>query len=209
MMIKQESKVKNFMNFMFEKVQPDYFEKNPDFYLTKNKENIKKEKKHTEENKKDEEKYIKTIKNINVKDIPIEYDKDYKMYILKIGETGVYIKKNYNANTWGFIKLDFDSEYNYKLILSIQNKRKENTFTWYNIKKELINPLFKNTEKYYGVYYFNGENFSMYLFLTKSKKEFSEKIIKLHIQRCSNNPKSIVIKKPVEEVKKTPKKKGK
>ena len=175
-MVKQESKVKNFMDFMFEKVQPDYFEKNPDFYLTKNIEDMKKEKEqgtdhHDNENR---DEYIKTIKNIRVEDIPIEYDDEHKQYRMEIGNTNVNVSK-YNDG-WNFDWLSYETEYNYKLILAVLGIMKENTAMWVNTPKELINPLFKNIDDYYGVYYYNGDERKMYLLLTKSKRDFGSKL---------------------------------
>ena len=168
----RESKVKSFMDYMTEKIQDEYFEENPDFYLTKNIEDMKKEKEQKKSNTSEEE-YIKTIKKIKVEDITVDYEDKLKSYDLKVGDQRILLRNYPEGLTFGFIP---NTEYNYKLIKAVLNNSSESSTSFARVPKEIINPLFKHIDDYYGVYYYDGHHRDMILFLTKSKRDFSAKL---------------------------------
>jgi len=145
----------NYKKFL-EKVQADFFQKNPDFYL-KNK-------------VKDAEKIELELllKKIQIKDIKIKIDGDYILFpqfgdiFMMKHEDYIIVRKN---------------PYLWKLILSYIFKSEKNNYNFLSSDGdigEFINDIFKNISNYYGLYY-KGD-YEFILFLTKSKNEYSEKI---------------------------------
>lgn len=168
------SKVMDFYNFITEKVQSDFFEKNPDFYISRNKKEIQKVDKDKEEDKEDKEEYIKDLKNAKVSDFIVEYteeDKNYKISLPR--KFSIYFNKFNDLVAGNF---NFETEYNYKILLAIMNYTNEKSINFGYINKDIINPLFKNSNDIYGIYYQNG---IFNLFLSKDKNEFITKLKEL------------------------------
>jgi len=173
-----ESKVMNFYNFVIEKVQVDFFEKNPDFYLSKNKKDIQTEKERDKEYHKDDEQYNKTLKGVNYKDIKLELNVDRKEYQVVSPEElkdqyTVYI--GYDDKIIPYVK--HPSEYNYKFILASIMSINKTTMEVDNIEKSMINPMFKEIGDYYALCYMSGYGYS--LFLTKDRNDFKEKLTEI------------------------------
>jgi len=173
-----ERKVMNFYNFIVEKVQVDFFEKNPDFYLSKNKKDIQKEKEEDKEYKEEIEEFNRTLKGIDYKDIKLKFDEKTEEYIVVSPEE---LKDKYSAYFTRDEKIIASirqrSEYNYKFILSTIKTVNKPTIIFDRIDKPMINPIFKEIDDYYALCVMDDYGYS--LILIKDRKEFKDKITEI------------------------------
>lgn len=176
-----ERKVMDFYDFVIEKIQDDYFEKNPNFYLSKNKERIKKQKDENEERNKDSEDFGKKIKNVKIEDIGFEYNEQWKEYISMKPDFLInkYLVREGKPGEYFFsVSNGIRNEYDYKVYVAFINKLSKNeniTITY--IPRDIINTIFENIEGYYSVLYNDSEQDS--LFLTKKLENYKTKIKEL------------------------------
>jgi len=177
--------IKKFNKFIVEKVQPGWFDKNPDFYLSRNVKDINKDKEMDKEYEKSEEEYISKLKKISVNDI--EFEKVSKKHFGKL-----YV--NYNIISPNFLNSDKFKLYNNRYGLSIYNQNeyhykiylafikykniwkylRNKSIEFERVSKDVINPLFKELSEYYSLYY--RDDYGPVLYLTKNKNDYTEKI---------------------------------
>ncbi len=176
---------------VFEKVQSEWLQANPKFYLSQAQKELKKNKEKGTEDKKEKD-YIDNLKKLKIEDIKFNINDENKTFdILEPSflKNNVYIRL-YSDNSIGF-SLMVDTEFNYKIILSLIKKLNKNTVLFSNIKKTLINPIFSNLNDFYGLYYssFGTDIYpTFYLFLTKNINKYKNKIKKIR----SNNKNKII-----------------
>jgi len=173
------NKILNFYKFITEKVQEDWFDKNPDFYLSKNRENVKHEKDDNKFTEEENLKLYKQLKNTKIEDIKIIQDKENDTkYII----TEPYFLKDYafryNNDIFVFVTYKrFGKEQLYKLIVALINTIKKTSYTIEYVNKEIVNELFKYTNDYYSIYYIDSTwSTKDVLFLTKDKDLFTQEI---------------------------------
>jgi len=184
--------VKKLLKFdIFEKVQPEWIQANPKFYLSQAQKELKKKKEKGSEDKKEKD-YIDNLKKIKVEDIKFNIDDENKTFdILEPSflKNKVYIR-SYSDDSIGFSS-NIKTEFNYKIILSLIRELNKNTILFSNIEKTLINPIFSNLNDFYGLYYSSMETNiypTVYLFLTKNINKYKNKIKKIR----SNNENKII-----------------
>ena len=166
---------------VFEKLEPEWFDKNPDFYLSKGRENIKKDVDYHQGINKTKENIGKLLKKIDVNDIKWEKDdNDYYTTIkpesIKDVYKFVYRASDDEYNFYGGGR-DLISHNHYKIILSFVNYINQKSIIINGIEKIIITDLFLNSD-YYGLVY---KKYSIDLFLTKNKNEYFEKIKELKL----------------------------
>jgi hypothetical protein len=184
--------VKKLLKFdIFEKVQPEWIQANPKFYLSQAQKELKKKKEKGSEDKKEKD-YIDNLKKIKVEDIKFNINDENKTFdILEPSflKNKVYIR-SYSDDSIGFSS-NIKTEFNYKIILSLIRELNKNTILFSNIEKTLINPIFSNLNDFYGLYYSSMETNiypTVYLFLTKNINKYKNKIKKIR----SNNENKII-----------------
>lgn len=167
---------------VFEKLDPDWFDKNPEFYLSKSREDIKKHKDYYKDvdNKKIENE--KTLKDLNINDIVWEVDRSYYKAVKPESiKDQFYFSSSPYRDEYTFYGggSDLDTPNQYKIVLSFVNYINQKSIIIDNTSRIIVSELFKDTD-YYGICY---NHFGDKLFLTKDKNEFSKKIKELKEDR--------------------------
>jgi len=186
-----EKFITSFNKYLNEKIQVDYFEKNPDFYLSKNVEDIKKEK----ENRKEEEEEVniketkQELKKINYKDIIFDYNDQWKEYSIANPPSlvGKYSFRTGHPNEYTLgTDMRIETPYHYKLYLALINNigNKSDEIIFSPFGKELITPLFKELGDYFAVCHSSSYHTTLYLTTNYQKykrkiKELKEKNLKI------------------------------
>lgn len=157
---------------LFEKVQPDFFKKNPKFYLSQSVKELKKRKKDDTEKEISNQEYINKLKQTKIEDIKFSFNEQWKQYNI--------ISPNFLTSTsisdFGksfSCRSKRPNEYDYKIILAFVKSINRKEITLSNVDKNTINPLFKELSGYYGLYYKDAGN---YLYLTTDEKKYKNKI---------------------------------
>ena len=160
---------------MFEKVQPEWFKKNPKFYLSKAEKDLKTYKEENIEKEVSDQEYINKLKKLNIDEIEFSYNDTEKEYITLKPEFLISNRfKPYKNDISCRFKAK-NSEYNYKILLAFIKYLNKDTLTFdWAISKEVITPLFKELVGYYALYYQAND-----LFITKNKDEYIKKIDEL------------------------------
>ena len=159
---------------MFEKVQPDWFEKNPKFYLSKAEKELKTSKEENKSKEISDQEYINKLKKLSIDEIKFEYSEEQKEYITikpDFLEFNKFIPYKKDVILGGF---KVKNEFNYKILLAFIKYLNKDTTIFDHISKDIINPLFKELVGYYALYYQYGD-----LFITKNKEEYIKKIDEL------------------------------
>jgi hypothetical protein len=162
---------------IFEKVQPEWFKKHPNFYLSKTEKELgdyKKKSKDTEISKQD---YINQLKKLDINDIKFSYSDEQKQY--SIISPSFLIRNRFRLFSQGY-SCSFDelhTEYNYKILIALIKFMDKETVVFEDVDKNLINPLFKELSDYYGLFYNFG--FGEKLYLTRNREEYKNKITEL------------------------------
>jgi hypothetical protein len=152
----------NYTKFL-ERVQPDFFDKNPGFYLNPSNKPVSNWELENEK-----------LKNIKVEDIKIKSD---NINIYFEGFSSIFFRKEENKKLRTF---EF-TPYLWKLIVATVKNLSLKTITFAsgeNFNKN-INEIFKNLPNYYGLYYEIGEGAygkNYELFLTTIHEKYSEKL---------------------------------
>ena len=160
---------------LFEKVQPEWFKKNPKFYLSKAEKELKNYKDEQGEKELSNQDYINQLKKLNVDDIKIDLNEEWKSYetiepSFLIGNRFRIFKDEIS------VRFKAKDENNYKIILAFVKYIKQDTINLLDIGKETINPLFKELTDYYALFYQIAGNG---LFLTKDRDVYKNKIAEL------------------------------
>jgi hypothetical protein len=154
----------NYGEFLTEMVQKDFFEKNPGFYLNKDKED------------EDKSKSLEILKKMNYQDIQVKINKDAKTHTVEFpqfNESFILYEEIIDIRRVPYL---------WKFILVTIRKLNLNEYlfkSWFDFK-ENINEIFKNLNDFYGLYYQHGHN--NILFITKDGKNYSAKI-----KHCKSN----------------------
>jgi hypothetical protein len=165
--------INNFNKFVREKIQVDYFEKNPDFYLSKNKKEIEEEREEQKEFQISIEKYANKLKKLDINDIKFEFnDGEYKAVSPSFLTPNFAFYKTHIDDGFTF-RTNKHTEYNYKIILSFIKYLKKPTLSIQGFSKDIINPLFKELDEYYAAFILS---WSPILFLTKDVKVYKDEI---------------------------------
>ncbi len=185
--------ITKFNQFLTEKIDPEWFDKNPNFYLSSNaKSEINKGRNYRKEEKLSNEKMDNFMKRLKESDIKWEYSNNsnsrYGYYsVVKPKElSGVFIKHCENKELCGDGEYSFEnvgendtplynSPYHYKIVSSFIKYKKDNFYWFDGITSNMINDLFKENNNYYGFYY-GQEGGSRSLFLSLDKKIYLTKL---------------------------------
>lgn len=162
---------------MFEKVEQDFFKRNPKFYITKSEQKLKDLKRDIKTRSDQDDEYISQLKKTKLDDIIFYVEPNQNGDYYKIKEP-LFLKNTDNLIRLyeGVIniRMFIDTEYNYKIILQFINFMNPDTIILKGIEKNIINYLFTYLNDYYGLYY-TVHSFK-YLFITKNIEEYKKKI---------------------------------
>ena len=160
---------------LFEKAQPEWFKKNPNFYLSKTEKELGDYKQKSKDKEINHQDYINQLKKLDINDIKFSYEDQWEQYI--VINPSFFTANRFRLFSGGYAcSFVVKTEYNYKILLSLIKFMDKENITFDNVDKNLINPLFKELNDYYGLFYYEyGDK----LFITKSKSEYKEKILKL------------------------------
>jgi len=173
--------IKKFKKFIVEKVQPDWFDKNPDFYLSRNVKDMDKNKEYYRKSKEKTDILVSKLKKTSVNEIKFKHDK----YTENSAKYDIISPQFLKGNSINVFNKEYtysayqQSEYHYKIYLAFINHKNKNWFsknsiTFKHVDKNIINPLFKELNNFYGVYYKCSYDDTLYL--TRDKEEYKEKI---------------------------------
>lgn len=173
-------------NDLFEKVQGDFFEKNPGFYLSSaDKEKKIRYKEYTQPKKELEFKLTKLdINDVTFKNDVDQFDKNKITNDVFIVASPSYIPSNKfkfvkdAKGDYAFYNYASESENTYKIIIPFINFINKKSLQLRNINKQSINKIFSILDDYYSVY-FTEDEVDYMLYLTKNNKKFKQKIKKL------------------------------
>ena len=160
---------------LFEKAQPEWFKKNPNFYLSKTEKELGDYKQKSKDREINHQDYINQLKKLDINDIKFSYEDQWEQYI--VTSPSFFTANRFRLFSGGYsCSFVVKTEYNYKILLSLIKFMNKESVTFDNVDKNLINPLFKELNDYYGLFYYElGDK----LFITKSRSEYKEKILKL------------------------------
>jgi hypothetical protein len=178
--------VKRLLKFnVFEKLNPEWFEQNPDFYLSKSRKDIDKGKEQREETKLSKKNFETFMKKLKINNIKWEVEDDNKNGILSyriinIKELDGILIRYYTSDKWHrkgeyqYINEGYSNSYIYKVLLSFIRYKNGNDFLINGIPSNIISDFFKENNNYYGLYYSDGSHHE--LFLSKDKDKYLSKI---------------------------------
>jgi hypothetical protein len=166
---------------LFEKAQPEWFKKNPNFYLSKTEKELKDYKKKDTDEKISKQDYINQLKKLDINDIKFSYEDQWKQY--SVTSPIFLIRNEFRQFSHGYAcRFTVNTEYNYKILIALIKYMDKETLILEDVDKNLINPLFKELTDYYGLFYQFG--FGDKLFLTKDRTEYKNKITELREANC-------------------------
>lgn len=166
---------------LFEKVQPDWFKKNPNFYLSTAEKELKKRKEDNESREISNQEYENKLKKLDINEIEFSYNEEWREYKPIKPEFLINNEfKNYDRASGKYeigAKFRIKTEYNYKILIALIKLINKDTIMFDYIDKNIITMLFKELTDYYGLFFNNMGSGA--LFLTKNKEEYKNKISEL------------------------------
>ena len=164
--------IDNFYKFVSEKVQPGWFDKNKDFYISSGVNKLNKFKKEEEDKNK---KLISVLKHTDIDDIKFDIDNENQLYSIYLsGQKFDYRFVKTNEENEYRIDTLSQNEYFYKIYLQFIKYLNNDTLLFEYVDSRVISPLFRGLNDYYGLFYrsySNGE-----LFLTKDYDRYKQQI---------------------------------
>lgn len=159
---------------LFEKAQPEWFEKHPNFYLSKAQKELRNSKNKPIENKSERE-YINQLKKLSIDDIKISYSDENKEY--SVTTPNFLLSNSFREMNDGYSFYDkVHTMYNYKIVVAFIKSANKETLEISHLSKDMINPIFKELSDYYGLFY---GRWGFKLFLTKDRELYKNKITEL------------------------------
>lgn len=157
-----------------ETVDQDFYEKNPDFYVSRNKGRLGQENKEKDEYDKSQKQMLTRFSHVDINDIDLKRN-DHNVWEYIFEELSVHIiTAGDDPHIFFFSNSPF-KELTYKLIQRLIDLTNLDYYWFIGVDADIVNNVFKNIPMF-SIYFYESKRYPKNLFLTNDKNILIEKV---------------------------------